>query len=821
MPTGRRTRKRLSWWDRIKFIVLFLVAWLVLFWSTYAEFTPLISVRDAFVRTLHSAAWVLVLLGVEILRQTHFLISEHSAAYHAFWTERVFGGANLRIQKLNPWNRYRVSRVLKILFFLVIVDIVIAALSHTSAFTALFQLPAKLVSALPFAFQMLLYMFLILGQFAMLFWFLSRGGSDVIFPEDVDKRFTDVRGQDAVLEKIKENIIFLEQPELIEAKGGKVPKGILLWGPPGTGKTLMAKAVAGETSKPFIFVEPGAFINMFFGVGILKVKSLFRKARKLSLRYGGVVMFFDEADALGNRGGGVATSWTGPDAASVWAARPACNGLSYLSPAAASLLIREELRAAVADQPERRGDGVIAGLGGMGGGMGGMGTLQSLLGELDGMEKPRGFFNRTVRRTLGMKPKQPPKYRIMVMLATNMPDVLDPALLRPGRIDRIYRVGYPSKEGRIDTYRYYLRKVEHALSDDQIDKLATITPYYAGASIEDLVNASLINAVRDGRDSIEWRDVMKAKQLKELGVPDDVEYIERERHAVAVHEACHAVVAHRVRKTTVIDIATIEKGQSYLGMVTRIPVEDLYTQWRSDFEGDVMSALASLVGERMFFDGDNSSGVTGDLQNATTTTTYMEGYFGMGSHIGSHAVTKSGISRGSGYAVEDGTDRMLLETDLGRRVETRLEALYERTADLLTDNRLEVLAVAHALETHKTLHGEDVAAIIEGTKGPLIDGRPYHESETRDELETYHTQAVVAHKAYGKIDVPLPALVPFIPAVAEVGSSNGETVGAGSPNGETVHPIPPRPDAGGEGSGSDASGEADDAPTSPKPDAPG
>ena len=96
--------------------------------------------------------------------------------------------------------------------------------------------------------------------------------------------------------------MFLENPDEIEAKGGYVPGGILLWGPPGTGKTLMAEAVAGETGRPYVFVDPGAFINMFMGVGILKVKSLFRKLRKLALRYGGVIVFFDEADALGNRG---------------------------------------------------------------------------------------------------------------------------------------------------------------------------------------------------------------------------------------------------------------------------------------------------------------------------------------------------------------------------------------------------------------------------------------------------------------------------------------------------------------------------------------
>ncbi len=84
---------------------------------------------------------------------------------------------------------------------------------------------------------------------------------------------------------------------------------------------------------------------------------------------------------------------------------------------------------------------------GMGGG-GGMGTLQALLTELSGLKKPRGFVNRVVRRALGLQPKSPPKYRILVMMATNMPQALDEALLRPGRIDRIYKVGYPSMAGR-------------------------------------------------------------------------------------------------------------------------------------------------------------------------------------------------------------------------------------------------------------------------------------------------------------------------------------------------------------------------------------
>src|SRR5271154_2834491 len=175
----------------------------------------------------------------------------------------------------------------------------------------------------------------------------------------------------------------------------------------------------------------------------------------------------------------------------------------------------------VGDEPDtRRSKQMLGGMMGGGGG-GGMGTLQALLTELSGLKKPRGLINRYVRRIFGMRPKPPPQYRILVMMAANMPSALDEALLRPGRIDRIYKVGYPSKEGRIRTYEGYFAKVKHELTPEQMDKLATITPYATGATIKDLVNESLITAIRNGRDVITWPDVIKAKQLKELGPPED------------------------------------------------------------------------------------------------------------------------------------------------------------------------------------------------------------------------------------------------------------------------------------------------------------
>jgi ATP-dependent Zn protease len=191
--------------------------------------------------------------------------------------------------------------VVKAIIWIAIIAVILGAIYKLPPAQALFMAPQALWSALPMLAQLLFAIVFILIQFVAMFWFLSRGGIDTYFPDDIDTRFSDVWGQDHVVERIRENLLFLEDPEAIERHGGYVPGGLLLWGPPGTGKTLMAEAMAGETGKPFIFVDPGAFNNMFFGVGVMKVKSLFRKLRKLSLRYGGVVVFFDEADALGNR----------------------------------------------------------------------------------------------------------------------------------------------------------------------------------------------------------------------------------------------------------------------------------------------------------------------------------------------------------------------------------------------------------------------------------------------------------------------------------------------------------------------------------------
>ncbi|MGH9168038.1 MAG: AAA family ATPase, partial [Acidimicrobiia bacterium] len=661
----KQYRRRSAPWDRIKVLLALSVIFLFMAWVKMSD--PFLSFREAVTETARGGfgRFLVILMGLEVLRQIHYLISEHWSGYHRFWKSRIFEGTERQItNRVSEWTRYRVRRIFKWLLLLALyVTLVMTFVSDVeSPVEAIVRAPEIIGRFLSFAMLLVFYFFIIVVQFVGIFWFLSRGGVDVYYPEDIETRFDQVWGQDHVLDLVKESIAFLEKPDEIEEKGGYIPGGILLWGPPGTGKTLMAEAIAGEVGKPYVFVDPGAFINMFMGVGILKVKSLFRKLRKLSLKFGGVIVFFDEADSLGNRG--ALAGGQGPWQPSIGKALTACNGFEYLSDASRDTLYHMLAGAESTPAPPRNPIHRIIMGGGMGGG--GMGTLQALLSEMSGLKKPRGITNR-LRRLLGMRPKPPPKYRILIMLATNMPQALDEAMLRPGRIDRIYKVPYPSKDGRVRTLQGYLDKVSNVVTPEQVERLAVMTPYYSGAKIKDLVNEGLILAIRDGREVVGYDDLWRAKALKELGPPEDVQYIQRERHAVAVHESCHAVAAHLLQAHRAIDVVTIEKHSQALGMVKPLPVEDRYTEWKSEYETDIKVSLASLAGERMFFGGDSSSGVSGDLENASRLVALMEGAWGMGEEVTS-------LYLASGYLLQRGKDPTeLVIRERGAQVEARLK----------------------------------------------------------------------------------------------------------------------------------------------------
>ena len=715
-------RRRSPTWDRMKFIVLILFFLGILVSAKvntpFTTFTQ--ALEDMWNETFGRI--LMIALPLEFLRQIHYFIAEKQATYNQFWSQRFFGGMERQAhRRFKPWTRFRLGRYVRILVFLLIlgsvVDYFVADVN--GPIEALIQLPRILARNLQQYIMFLFYPFFLILQFGALFWFLSRGGVDTIMPEEIETRYSDVWGQDHVLDLVRENVGFLEKPDEIEAKGGYVPGGMLLWGPPGTGKTLIAEATAGEVGLPFVFVDPGAFNAMFMGVGILKVKGLFRKLRKLALRHGGVVVFFDEADALGSRGA-LGQGEPPPQSVTPLSYGLHCNVSAYLSPQSLSIIEGERtppspLSGGSDEQlPGNRLNRIMMGAG-MGGG--GMGTLQALLTEISGLKKPRGLTNK-VRKMMGIKPKPPPKYRIFIMMATNMPSVLDPALLRPGRIDRIYKVGYPTKEGRKRTFEGYLAKVDHKLTKRQLEELAAKTPYYSGAKIKDLVNEALILAKRSDRDKIRWEDVWRAKTLKEMGPAEGFEYVEREEFAVAIHEASHAVAAHLLKAHHNIDVATIERRGDVGGFVSYIALEDRFVQWKTELEVDIKVSLASLAGERMFFQGDNSMGVGGDLRNGTTIASRMIGVWGMGDNLASSA----GMPQHALDQPPDPTGK--IAKSMNSQIEQRLRRLYDEVYDMLDEHKTAVFNVAARLQQKKTISGDEVARVIGLEAGSITKSKP-------------------------------------------------------------------------------------------------
>jgi ATP-dependent Zn protease len=749
----RKTRKKMFMFDRVKVV---LILGVIFTFSVVLKHSsiPIMSWGDALRDQLDAKAWLVALIGIEVLRQIHYFICEHWSAYYLFWERRVWGGWNRFWERRNPYVRYRLARAFKVIVIFTLIMLVLSSYWGLSFWEATAEAPKRFIfnpftgGQMPWFFSLIFVLGLGILQFVGIFWFLSRGGIDTYMPEDIKTRFADVWGQDHVLEKVRENIVFLDKPQEIEAKGGFVPSGILLWGPPGTGKTLMAEAVAGETGKPFVFVDPGAFIQMFFGIGVLKVRRLFKKLRKLALRHGGVIVFFDEADTLGNRGGSVAgeTKELQRRALETVFAQP-CNGAHYLSDGAIRVVQQQTAEQLVAGsmtatrQPRFVDHFIVPG--GMGGRGSFDGTLQAILTEMSGLNKPRGFFNRTVRGFLCIPSKPPPKYRILTIMATNMPQSLDAALLRPGRIDRMYHVNYPNLKGRIRTFEGYLNKIRHVLTPAQVESLALMSPRASGAMIKDIVNEALIVAIRHGRDYVTWPDVIGARVFKVHGMPDGLAATSLEQYETAIHEASHAIATYVLRRRDVIDIATIEKRGPVGGFVSWIPRVERDFDWRTDWEIDVLCALASLAGERMFFGGDNSSGVGGDLGNATEIITAMLSRAGMGDRL------SSGL--GQGLATKD---------DLDRRVEAKLHEIFDRATVLLSENRWFVQSVANAMLSKRTITGEDVDAIYQGGDGPTVDGEWYHRPSTRALLEDFHSAARVAHETH---EVSFDILPPAMP----------------------------------------------------------
>lgn len=519
-----------------------------------------------------------------------------------------------------------------------------------------------LIENMPMILQIMLGVAFGLMQMAFMFIALTKVGFvKIVPPGTINVTFDDIYGQDKARDRVKEQVQLLENDDRVTAAGGYMPKGMLLTGPPGTGKTMLAKAAANASTKPLILIPPGAFASTFIGINFLKVWQLGRYIRRLSKRHGGVIVFFDEIDVLGHRGGEV-------EGTEPW--------------------FTQRDGSCTSAEPEYHPVIVTGGGGGMN-----MGTLEAFLAMMDGMEEPRGLVNKLLALA-GFKPLPPPKVRPFYLGATNRPSVVDPALKRAGRFGREIRVDFPKFEGRLATYEGYLGKVEHTLDDEQKRWLARNHYRGTGAEIQDIVNEAILMSFRDGEDggTVTFDNAIKAMLWKRFGESDGTFENPDNVRSVAVHEAGHALLMHKLMRNRVnIWFASIEQRGRTGGMVAPSPIDDDWKEQHDDMLASVAVSLGSRVAEKLV-NGQLSNGHGGDGPAATWKAERMV-LMGHGSQLS--------------YAKDREPEKFFAER------EKILQQGYDLAWEVLAQHEDALRALADALVEEPTLLGDDVHRLLE------------------------------------------------------------------------------------------------------------
>jgi cell division protease FtsH len=545
--------------------------------------------------------------------------------------------------------------------------------------------PIRLPS-LPQDFGLMLPMLLLVLVFAavMLFPLLSgRSPHVLIRPEQIEVGLEDVKGLDQQVDEVVRSLnVFLGYSRFREQLGGNPRRGILFEGPPGTGKTYLAKAMAKQAGVPFLFVSAPAFQSMWFGMTNMRIRSFFRALRRAARREGGAIGFIEEIDAIGSDRGGAASAGSSPRVLAPFVA-PGTSGMVN------ELLIQLQSF----DQPEW-------------------------------WERVVGWFvqwvNGFLPEGLQLRAGRPRYHNILLIAATNRADVLDPALLRPGRFDRRLYFDLPTKQGRRDLIDFFLARKAH---DPELDReavreqLAHDTLGYTPVMIEHLFDEALLVALREGRDRMTLADVYEAKLTEEVGLAQPVPYTEEERRTVATHEAGHAVAAHLLAPKRRLEVLSIIKRRTSLGLLAHSDSEERYTRTRSELEAMVAIALAGMAAEELFV-GESTTGPGSDLAAATQVAAAMVGSLGMaGSLVSFEAVAEGPVQRNL-------VARVLADREAKARVEEILETQKRRVRALLEENADLVAALRDALVERDELVGEEIVEVIEGALAARPWGGP-------------------------------------------------------------------------------------------------
>jgi cell division protease FtsH len=316
-------------------------------------------------------------------------------------------------------------------------------------------------------------------------------------------------------------------------------------------------------------------------------------------------------------------------------------------------------------------------------------TLNQLLAEMDG-------FDRSVA--------------IVILAATNRPEILDPALLRAGRFDRQVLVDRPDKKGRIEILRIHLKKLK--LADDvKLEDIAALTPGFTGADLANLGNEAAVLATRRGAASIAMADFTGAVERIVAGLEKRSRIlIPKERRTVAYHEMGHALVALAIPGTDPVQkISIIPRGIGALGYTMQRPTEDRFLMSRQELE-DKMAVLMGGRAAEMMLGDDVSTGASDDLAKATDVARGMVLRFGMDAALGPVAWdTEQGNflqQPGMFWQHRRYSEQTAHEIDVA--VRNHLDAALERAVDILRSNRAALDAGAEALLAHETLSGDEI-----------------------------------------------------------------------------------------------------------------